>query len=282
MFRLLIPLAVYSFATTTRFYTLLPSYAFHNELKLAAREKRDGMIIAFLNDKSPNHATELDTYNRAAKSWRCLPLGGVRVFLTGEDDRAQFIADDLQELHSMPADAVPPIAVYFKEEKPVAWLAANGSSWPGAVGAIGSGGDYGASNLPYFFSTKMLEEWGHTVHGVSYVRSAADVAELHTRSERIVVGFYADSCAGEGLVFHGALAAHRKRHGAALPAAVSTNLTLGAELCEGLGKGGGVCAMLGHGKGARLTLPQHIPHAAEDVQEWLAGLVGGGASKEEL
>ena len=140
MLRFLIPLAVYSFATTTRHYTVLPSYLFHTELRNAVRDKKDGMIIAFLDDRSPNHVTEHDAFNLAAKSWRCLPAAGVRVVLTSEDDRAQFIADDLQELHGMPEYAVPPIAVHFKAEKPVAWLAANGSSWPGAVGAIGRRG----------------------------------------------------------------------------------------------------------------------------------------------
>ena len=273
MLRLLI--AAVGIAATAKYYVVLSSVAFHSLLRNAVKDGKDGVMVAFLDEHSGNHEEELSAFNRAARSWRCLMKGGVHMVVTGEDSRASFIAADLQQLHGFPHDAVPPIAVFWQGEKPVAWQAGNGSSDAAALGAIGAGGDGGGSNLPYFWSASALEDWGHYLFGVRVIRTGADVDELRrTAGERVALGFFASPCEGAALVFHEALSAHRNAHGGqltGLPAALSSNLTLGHELCGLDPARGGVCTIL-DGKGARLILPEQVPYTATEVLRWMSDI----------
>jgi hypothetical protein len=82
-----------AFAPTERHYALLASVAYHNELKLSQRDGKDTIIVAFMDENSAGYAEQEKTFNRAAQSIKCLAAGGVHVVLTGEDDRAKFIAE---------------------------------------------------------------------------------------------------------------------------------------------------------------------------------------------
>lgn len=271
-------------ATAVRYYTTLSSVAFHNTLRLAVKDGNDGVIIAYLDELSPNHPAEIDAFNQAARSWRCVPPGGVHVMLTGEDGRARFLSNDLQQLHQLPYDAVPPIALFFQNERPVAWIAANGSSDAAAVGAVGAEGDHGGSNLNYFFSVAALEDWGHSLFDVQHVRSESDVAAFRrgASAERVAVGFFPSACEDAAAVYHQALASLRSsiggggRLGDALSAAVSPNVTLGHELCGLDASRGGVCVMF-RDTGARVGLPDQLPYTADDVARWLGDITGGAA-----
>ena len=63
-----------------------------------------------------------------------------------------------------------------------------------------------------------------------------------------------------------------------LPAAISSTLPLGHELCGlALAHGAG-CAMLGS-KGARLTLPEQVPYTATELRPWPRATIGAAAAQ---
>lgn len=282
---------MFGFQTTERQFELLPSVHFHDTLRKAAKNRKDAIVV-FLDEDTPTHVQEIDVFNTAAASWRCRVGAGVHAVLLGEDARARFIAGDLQEIWSLPKAAVPPVAVRFVDSKPVAWISATGSSDPNAVHAHGvqrgkakcEVGDGGGSNQAYYWSRQVLEDWGHQIHGSELVRDAPALAELTAHASRLAVGFYprlCDTTGGDATTFYGAL----DLLGDALPSAVSTNMTLGMELCGDLKQQGGVCAVLAHGRGPKLTLPEHVSHSPAEIGSWLADITATSTTrgaKEEL
>lgn len=268
-------------ATATRYFTLLSAVAFHNSLRLAVEDGKDGLIVAFLDEQSPNHAAEAATFNDAARSWRCVPAGGVHVMLTGVDDRARFLAGDLQYIYGLPPDAVPPIALFFRNEKPESWIATNSSSRAAAAVRLhvvdGDGGDGGIPDLA--FTLAGLEDWGNALFNVKTVRSKGDVDALRSGSDfkGASIGFFPRACEGRGLIYHQALSALRGSDQigsiGGMLAAVSSNMTLGHELCSVDSAEGGVCFVIGT-QGAQLTLPDQVPYTTDGVSGWLRDIAG--------
>ena len=252
-------LAVAFAPTIQRYYKALSSVAYHNELRLAQLDGNDGMLVAFLDEEWPDHQENERAFNKAAKAFGCLPPGGTHMVLTGEDDRAKFIAADLRELHHLPDAARPPVVAYFKAGKPVSWISATGG---GGDGAATSGG----------WTAPSLVRWVYSLFNLAYVADGDELTAFHNdAAERIALAVYTHLCEGDAAEFVAALKNHTAKAGHPIYAAVSTNTTLGEEAC-GLPDGRGVCALLGFDKGPRLTLPEALNHTADEIEEWLAGL----------
>jgi hypothetical protein len=177
-------------------------------------------------------------------------------------------AQDLRELHGLPEEATPPVVALFHGGKPVSWHSDSGTAASSEDG------------VAVRWTTDALVAWAYSQF---HVRTVADEEALHAfhraSAERVAIGFYPRLCQGDAGVFVDALRAHAKRTGKGIAAAISTNLTLASDAC-GLDSGG-VCALLNHGKGARLTLPEHIPHSVIEIDEWLGSIVGSAAQHEE-
>ena len=258
---------------TSRQYESISSFRFHNQLQWAVKDGKDGLVVAFLDGHSPYYVEEEQAYNEAAASFGCLPTGGTHALLTSEDERAQFIATDLQEIYSLPETAVPPVAVYFENEKPVSWTSGNASALPSPDGADAN------------WTTGAIAAWAYSLFNVSIVRSTSELEAFHAASaERMAVGFFPRLCDGEAKVYKHALALYKQRHGGeSLPAAISTNTTLGHDACAAkVSKAeGGVCAFIGE-RGARLTMPPDVERTAVEMAQWLEGITAPNRDKAEL
>jgi hypothetical protein len=267
-----------------RNYAIKPSHAFHNDLRLAVRDKRDGLIVAFLDDSAPTFAEEEKVFNAAARSFGCLPPGGTHAMLTREDDRALFIASDLREEHGLPDEAVPPLLAYYVNERIM--------SWTSALAAVPHSPSV-ANHTNW--SESELTAWAYWA--VARVRIVKDSADLSTMthaadSGRAAVGFFERLCEGDARTYMNALAAANKQARgegeAALNAAVSTNVSLGHETCPhtlepeqpATAPKGAVCALVGE-RGARVRMPSSAARTVAEMADWLSGMAGAATGSEE-
>lgn len=277
----------------TKYYEVKQSFKFHNDMMWAVRDGKDGLIYAFLNKDEPAYREHERAFNDAAFAFHCLPQlkGGTFVLHTSEDDRANFIATDLRVIHGLPETAVPPVAVYFRDQKPVSWtsLAQAAVTWPASVDAAGAGGDgtsAGARSTNWTSDTISAWAFG-AINNVDLVRSAQELEAFHAaHEERVVGGFFPKLCNGDSIAFQKAvgLAAEQRKQafGAGaeglppLPLAISTNMTLGREVCDKPKldlHNGGLCAMLGRAPNSpRLTMPPEAPRTSGEMAEWIVGM----------
>ena len=136
-----------------------------------------------------------------------------------------------------------------------------------------------------------LVKWAYDIFDVGHVKSASDLDDFQSQSGgSVALGFFPRLCEGDAAMYYEALDLYKKRNGGeALPAAISTNVTFGREACNlPLKKKGGIC-ILGD-RGPRMSLPPEIKLTAENLSEWLEGILAPGkkskparsASKTEL
>jgi len=234
---------------TAAYYETLPSVAYHSILRTATRDGRDGVVIAFLDGASESISFEQSVLNTAAKSFRCLPPGGVHALDASQDDRARFILGDFHEEHGLSVTPMhPPFIAFFIEGRPTAWHAGN---WSAAA----------------------LEAWAYSLWQVATVADEDDLVAFQREQAVAAIGFFPNLCEGDSMVFHEAVELLRTR-GSPMPAAVCTNMSLGH---DHLGGGtSGVVAVLDHGRGAWLSYPQHLRVTAQEQAGWLDGLTASG------
>jgi hypothetical protein len=254
---------VTAFQTLATHYEMLSSVHFHNQLRLAVRDEKDGVVIAFLDETVPNSEDEANEFNTAAGAIRCLFKGGVHAMHVGEEDRAKFIATRFfADYGLVPTDGPqykpPPFAALFFDARPVSTHAS---------------GDWTAS---------ALTAWAYTAFGnVTFVEDGSALAAFETRTPQFALGVFPGGlCSNEAQPMRDALELMRKR-GTSMPFAFTTDLDLAQHVVPGSGGTAGLFAVLSGG--SRMRFPDALPKVGKQYADWLEGLgIARSTFKDEI
>ena len=288
------------FLTTTAFdlgdspplYEHLNSVSYHD---LIRRAREAPLIIALLNETSPDFAAHEGAFNKAASIFGCLISGGVHAMFCGDDERARFIAVD----EAGPAAAPLPTATLYvrglrqsRFDLPVTAKATASTatcaatSAPASCVASSTSGTSEDEPSRCRWTYGLILRWAiYGVFGVSLVADGEELRSLHngdtkeSSQEKVVVGFFESLCDGSARQMVDAVSGLRSHTGGPynqMPKiAISTNRTLSLEYTEALPqhvpRAPRVLVIMPGG--ARLRFPQHLTFNTAELQQWLAGIL---------
>lgn len=273
----LIVLALRAHAKSKQYEALLPE-----DYKLAVSGARGGIIIAFLDQTSPDHddlVAQDAAIDGAASSFGCLVGGGARV-MSAEDEKTGQILKELQrQANKVSAETdddghaekiVPPVAFVLANEEVISWTSASHAFVP----------QHGRQNN---WTSAALTEWAYATFGIQVVRDADDLDAFYqsTSLSRIAVGFVDRLCEERARAYVSALSLYSQGHaGTRVPAAISTSMKLAREACGfdavAPRAPGGVCA---YGGSARQSARMPRKKKSEgSIAKWLGSLSSHASS----
>ena len=259
---------VNAFASSTH-YNELSAQQYHETIRRAFEDKRDGVIVAFVNETADDYEAVTSAFNTAASTFDCLYAGGVHMMECGEgeenDGMARFIAQSFAVDNKLTSDVDAdsgieiPFVSYFRRTRAKSWHAGN-------------------------WTTTQIRDWALSVKNIRLIEHSKDWAMMRRTPFAIGV-FPSGLCSEESKPFRkaviGTRAERAKMREPPLELAVITDELLAKQLVGSTEAGPGL--YVAHTDGSRVRYPDESTMPLEQIKSWLLDMTGsGGRTKDEV